>query len=87
MRTLICNSTGSGAIIGSRLVSVGADVTFLDATRRAFTLDRAPLMVKSPLGSFKQAVRTIEPSEIRSPYHLAMALSADGFIEAQRPLR
>ncbi len=70
MRTLICNSTGSGAIIGARLITCGGDVTFLDETRRAFTLDRTPLMVKSLLGGFKQVVRPLEPSEVRSPFHL-----------------
>ena len=72
MRVLISNSTGHGAIIGSRLIMTGSDVTFLDATRRAASLDRTPLTVNSPLGNFKRKVLPFEGAELQSEFHLVI---------------
>ena len=59
MRVVILGAGGVGGYLGARLITGGADVTFLTRDARAATLKAAGLVVKSPLGDFAAPVKVI----------------------------
>ena len=59
MRVVILGAGGVGGYLGARLISGGADVTFLTRDARAAALKAAGLVVKSPLGDFAAPVKVI----------------------------
>jgi 2-dehydropantoate 2-reductase len=59
MRVVILGAGGVGGYLGARLITGGADVTFLTRDARAAALKAAGLVVKSPLGDFAAPVNVI----------------------------
>jgi 2-dehydropantoate 2-reductase len=59
MRVIILGAGGVGGYLGARLITGGADVTFLTRDARAAALAAAGLVVKSPLGDFAAPVKVI----------------------------
>ena len=59
MRILVLGAGGIGGYFGGRLAEAGADVTFLVRPGRAAQLARDGLVVKSPLGDIRRAVRFV----------------------------
>ena len=59
MRVVILGAGGVGGYLGARLITGGADVTFLTRDARAAALKAAGLVVKSPLGDFAAPVKVI----------------------------
>ncbi|HEX5325344.1 MAG TPA: 2-dehydropantoate 2-reductase N-terminal domain-containing protein, partial [Acetobacteraceae bacterium] len=64
MRILVLGAGGIGGYFGGRLAEAGADVTFLVRPGRAGQLARDGLVVKSPLGDIKRAVRFIDAQSL-----------------------
>ncbi len=67
MRVIILGAGGVGGYLGARLITGGADVTFLTRDARAATLAANGLVVKSPLGDFAAPVKVI-PAGTVPPY-------------------
>jgi 2-dehydropantoate 2-reductase len=59
MRVVILGAGGVGGYLGARLITGGADVTFLTRDARAAALAAHGLVVKSPLGDFAAPVKVI----------------------------
>ena len=59
MRVIILGAGGVGGYLGARLITSGADVTFLTRDARAAALAANGLVVKSPLGDFAAPVKVI----------------------------
>jgi len=59
MRILILGAGGVGGYFGARLAAAGVDVRFLVRPARAASLDRAGLVVFSPLGDLRQPVTVL----------------------------
>ena len=59
MRVVILGAGGVGGYLGARLITGGADITFLTRDARAAALKAAGLVVKSPLGDFAAPVKVI----------------------------
>jgi 2-dehydropantoate 2-reductase len=59
MRVVILGAGGVGGYLGARLITGGADVTFLTRDARAAALAAHGLVVKSPLGDFSAPVKVI----------------------------
>jgi 2-dehydropantoate 2-reductase len=59
MRVVILGAGGVGGYVGARLITGGADVTFLTRDARAAALKAKGLVVKSPLGDFAAPVKVI----------------------------
>ena len=64
MRVIILGAGGVGGYLGARLMTGGADVTFLTRDARAATLAANGLVVKSPLGDFAAPVKVIPAGTI-----------------------
>ncbi len=59
MQVVVLGAGGVGGYLGARLITGGADVTFLTRDARAATLKAHGLVVKSPLGDFAAPVAVI----------------------------
>lgn len=59
MRIVVLGAGGVGGYFGGRLVEAGADVTFIVRERRKLQLDANGLVLDSPLGSTRLAVRSV----------------------------
>lgn len=72
MRILILGAGAVGGYFGGRLAQAGADVTFLVRPQRAQKLAQAGLVIRSPLGDAKIAVRTVLQAAVRADYDLVI---------------
>jgi 2-dehydropantoate 2-reductase len=70
MRIAILGAGGVGGYYGGRLVEAGADVTFLVREARARLLAERGLVIESPLGDARLAVKTATSAE--SPFDLVI---------------
>ncbi len=68
MRILILGAGGIGGYFGGRLAEAGADVTFLVRPKRREQIARDGLVIESPAGNAKLAVRTVLAEELRPDY-------------------
>lgn len=64
VRILIVGAGGIGGFFGGHLVQAGADVTFLVRQRRAAQLEQSGLVIDSPLGNIRTAVRVVTGAEL-----------------------
>ncbi len=62
MQVVILGAGGVGGYLGARLITGGADVTFLTRDARAAALKANGLVLKSPLGDFAAPVKVISAS-------------------------
>ena len=72
MKILILGAGGIGGYFGGRLAAAGADVTFLVRPARAAQLAQQGLVVKSPFGDLKLAVKTMLAEQLTSGYDVIM---------------
>ena len=72
MRILILGAGAIGGYFGGRLVESGADVTFLVRKRRQQQLEEDGLIIKSPVGDAKLAVRTELAGEMHRRYDIVL---------------
>ncbi len=72
MKILMLGAGGVGAYFGGRLTESGADVTFLVREGRARQLAEHGLVIKSPVGDAKLAVRTITGADPGQPFDLVI---------------
>ena len=68
MKILVLGAGGLGGYFGGRLVQGGADVTFLVRPRRRAQLERDGLVIESPTGNAKLAVKTVLAEEVAPGY-------------------
>src|SRR5688572_10958645 len=68
MKILVLGAGGLGGYFGGRLVQGGADVTFLVRPRRRAQLEKDGLVIESPTGNAKLAVKTVLAEEVRPGY-------------------
>lgn len=89
MKTLILGAGGIGGYYGGRLAEAGADVTFLVRPAREARLKADGLVIESPLGDAKLAVKTVTRESLVGAYDLIVlsckAYDLDAAIEAIRP--
>ena len=72
MKILILGAGGIGGYFGGRLVEAGADVTFLVRDQRRDQLGRDGLVIRSPLGDAKLAVKTVTAGTLAPGYDLVL---------------
>jgi len=72
MKILVVGAGAMGGYYGSRLISAGADVTFLVRPRRAAELAASGLRVESVLGDFNGRVASIQRDEIETHYDVVL---------------
>ncbi len=72
MKVLILGAGAVGGYFGGRLAQTGADVTFLVRPKRAQTLAQTGLVIESPMGNAKLAVRTVQKETVRPEYDLVI---------------
>ena len=73
MRILVLGAGAIGGYFGGRLAEAGAaDVTFLVRPRRREQIARDGLVIESPLGNAKLAVRTVLAEELKSDYDIVL---------------
>jgi 2-dehydropantoate 2-reductase len=72
MKVLILGAGAVGGYFGGRLAQAGTDVTFLVRPQRAEKLERAGLVIKSPLGDAQIAARTVLRESVRPEYDLVI---------------
>lgn len=72
MKILILGAGAIGAYYGARLISAGADVSFLVRPGRAATLAANGMAVRSSLGNFDGAVRTVLEPSLTPEYDLIL---------------
>jgi len=72
MKILILGAGGIGGYFGGRLVAAGVDVTFLVRPARAEQLAKQGLVVTSPFGDLKLAVKTVLAAPIAAGYDVVM---------------
>jgi 2-dehydropantoate 2-reductase len=87
---ILCLGAGAlGGYFGGWLAQNGADVTFLVRPARKVALDRAGLIIESPIGSLTRPVTAITQDQVNAPYDLvllsAKAYDLDAAIDAIRP--
>ena len=89
MKILVLGAGAIGGYFGGKLAKSGADVTFLVRPRRREQLTRDGLVVKSPLGDFRTAAKTVVAEELRPGYGVVLftckAYDLDSAIEAIAP--
>jgi len=89
MRILVLGAGAMGGYFGGRLAEAGVDVTFLVRPKRAEALAKDGLVIESPVGNFKGAVKTVLAAEAKPDYDLVLlackAYDLDGAIAAIRP--
>ncbi len=72
MKILVLGAGAMGGYYGARLMQAGADVTFLVRPRRAQALARDGLTVRSELGDFRAAVKTVLAEHAKADYDLVL---------------
>ncbi|WP_233839229.1 2-dehydropantoate 2-reductase [Paraburkholderia sp. ZP32-5] len=72
MKILVVGAGAIGGYYGSRLISAGADVTFLVRPRRAAALAAAGLEIQSALGDFNGRVSMVLRGEIKTHYDVLL---------------
>jgi len=73
MRILVVGAGAIGGYFGGRLLEAGRDVTFLVRPRRAAELGATGLVIKSPLGDFRQArPPLVEAAALREPFDVVL---------------
>lgn len=89
MRTLILGAGGIGGYFGGRLAQTDADVTFLVRDARATMLAANGLVIESPMGDARLAVKTVTREAIDGAYDLVAlsckAYDLDAAIDAIKP--
>ena len=89
MKILILGAGGIGGYFGARLVEAGVDTTFLVRPRRKEQLARDGLVVQSPLGDAKVAVKTVLAEEVKPGYDFVLftckAYDLDSAMDAIAP--
>ena len=89
MRILVLGAGGIGGYFGGRLAEAGADVTFLVRPRRREQIARDGLVVKSPLGDFTVAAKTVLAEAVRPDYDAVLftckAYDLDSAMDAVAP--
>ncbi len=89
MRILILGAGGIGGYYGGRMAAAGADVTFMVRAKRAETLARNGLVIRSPVGDLEIPVKTVQRDTATSGFD-AILLSCKSYdledaIESLRP--
>ncbi|QYY28232.1 2-dehydropantoate 2-reductase [Cupriavidus necator] len=72
MKILVLGAGAMGGYYGARLIEAGADVTFLVRAGRARALAEHGLVVRSALGDFRRAVKTVQAGAVRPEYNLVL---------------
>ncbi len=89
MKILVLGAGGIGGYFGGRLAEGGADVTFLVRPKRREQLARDGLVVASPKGDMRLAVKTILAGELASGFDLVLftckAYDLDSAMDAVAP--
>lgn len=78
MKILVLGAGAIGGYYGARLLQAGAEVNFAVRPRRREILQRNGLVVRSTLGDVRQAVQTIDASEIDGPHDVVL-LACKGY--------
>lgn len=68
MKILVLGAGGLGGYFGGRLAQGGADVTFLVRPKRAAQLERDGLVIESPTGNARLAVKTVLADSVGPGY-------------------
>jgi 2-dehydropantoate 2-reductase len=89
MKILVLGAGGIGGYFGGRLAESGADVTFLVRPKRREQIAQGGLVIESPSGNAKLAVRTVAAEELKPGYDLVLftckAYDLDSAIAAIAP--
>jgi len=89
MRVLVLGAGALGGYFGGRLAEAGGDVTFLVRPGRAAALAKDGLVIESPFGNAKLAVKTIQAAELQPGWDLILlsnkAYDLDDAIATIRP--
>jgi 2-dehydropantoate 2-reductase len=89
MKILILGAGATGGYFGGRLAASGADVTFLVRPKRAGQLSADGLVIESPHGNLKTAVKVATASTLTGIHDVVIlsckAYDLTGAIEALRP--
>ena len=89
MRILVLGAGGIGGYFGGRLAEAGADVTFLVRPKRREQIARDGLVIESPVGNAKLAVRTVVAEELGPDYQVVLltckAYDLDSAMDAIAP--
>jgi len=89
MKILVLGAGGIGGYFGGRLAESGADVTFLVRPKRREQIARDGLMIESPSGNAKLAVKTVAAEELKPGYDLVLftckAYDLDSAMDAIAP--
>jgi 2-dehydropantoate 2-reductase len=89
LKLLILGAGGIGGYFGARLVEAGVDTTFLVRPRRQEQLRRDGLVVESPLGAAKVAVKTVLAEDVKADYDFVLftckAYDLDSAMDAIAP--
>lgn len=94
LRILVLGAGGTGGYFGGRLAQAGADVTFLVRPARAVQLQRDGLVIRSPRGDARVAVKCLVADELAQeaatrPFELVLlsckAYDLDSAIDAIAP--
>ena len=72
MRVLVLGAGALGGFFGGKLLTGGADVTFLVRPRRAEQLQRDGLVVRAQDGEIRTHVRIIQEGQIEAPYDVIL---------------
>ena len=67
MKILVLGAGGIGGYFGGRLAEAGVDTTFLVRPKRREQLAQDGLLVESPLGNVKLAVKTVTAEQLHAP--------------------
>ncbi|CAN5180734.1 2-dehydropantoate 2-reductase [soil metagenome] len=78
MKILVLGAGAIGGYYGARLIEAGGDVTFLVRPGRAERLATQGLVVKSELGDFQAAVKTVLADRLKPDYDLVV-MACKGF--------
>ena len=89
MRVLVLGAGALGGYFGGRLAEAGGDVTFLVRPGRAAALAKDGLILESPFGNAKLAVKTIQAAELQPGWDVILlsnkAYDLDDAIATIRP--
>lgn len=89
MKILVLGAGAIGGYVGGRLAEAGADVTFLVRPKRRGELERDGLVIESPLGNARLAVKPVLAEEVRPEYDVVLltckAYDLDSAMDAVAP--
>ena len=72
MKILVLGAGATGGYFGGRMAASGADVTFLVRPARAEKLSRDGLIIESPFGNLKTAVKTVTRETLTGAYDVVL---------------